>query len=1041
MSAIDTDNTDTVAGSTDFEYRVTPTDAMLVEASAPVALTTFTISGPDTVIFEINKFTGEVTLQDWFAPEPGDNWDADENGTYNFTVTTTAPDGTVTDTPASLTVTPTGEYIFDAPAPIVLPEPEPVDPDPVPFGTLFSLSGDDAIVLQIDETTGAITLNDWLTPDPGDNWDADEDGIYDFNIVTTAPDGTVVTTAATLTQDTEGTFMVNAPTIDILPEDTGPVDPPVTGTELITNGLLEGGVAFENNDSDGDVDGWATSSGTVDVWGDGFFGVNTPDGGNFIQVDTGADGSIDTVYQDVRTLEDDQMELEFSAAQRFGESESLEVYYRDELIDTVTPTSSEEWDTYTYTVTGSGGLDRLEFRELASESDGSGPFVDNVSLISASPDAPALALRPNLTEDVLDSPGLPTRPTAEPEPEGVPGLALVATDAGGTLTGTAGDDTLSGGAGTDVLNGLAGNDVFVASAGPDTVDGGAGADVYDINRSVLSVNDINVDLAEGNAGATTLLNVESVFGGSGANLLSGNAQDNLLSGGDGDDTLFGLDGDDVLIGGLGNDTHVGAQGDDILTMNEVANFFVGGLGEDALVINSSTLESSAFAIDLAAGTDQYGNTYNTIENIDGGLGDDNFAGTDDANVLIGRAGDDTLSGRLGGDVLNRSAGYDVHNGGGGEDLLIASAGADTFNGGAGIDTYDIDISDDYEADYGVNLATGVDNLGNSYSGIENVNGGWGDDSLTGDAGINILDGGVGDDVVMGGAGDDSLAGGLVNDVLDGGDDNDVLFGSFGVDTYEGGAGVDTFDIGGSTAGEADYNIDLTVGQDQYGDTYSNIENVTTGSGDDNLFGNAADNQLQGNDGDDTIDGAAGNDFHNGGNGDDVFLANAGSNSYFGGNGVDTLQIVGTTEDAVSYSINLAEGIDDQGNTNFGVENVNAGSGNDRLVGNFDDNALYGGVGDDTLTGGGGDDTLTGGLGDDVFTMGNDAGSIEVTDFTQGADQIDLSNITGVEDFDDLAAFLLSGGGTSTLTFDITEVDQLQLIIQAEEDLEASDFIF
>ena len=227
MSAIDTDNPDAVAGSTDFEYRVTPTDAMLVEASAPVALTRFTISGPDTVILEINKFTGEVTLQDWFAPEHGDNWDADE------------------------------------------------------------------------------------------------DGIYDFNIVTNAPDGTVVTTAATLTQDTEGTFMVNAPTIDILPEDTGPVDPPVTGTELLTNGLLEGGVAFESNDSDGDVDGWATSSGTVDVWGDGFFGVNTPDGGNFIQVDTGADGPIDTVYQDVRTLEDDQMELEFSAAQRSGESESL----------------------------------------------------------------------------------------------------------------------------------------------------------------------------------------------------------------------------------------------------------------------------------------------------------------------------------------------------------------------------------------------------------------------------------------------------------------------------------------------------------------------------------------------------------------------------------------------------------------------------------------------------------------------------------------------------------------------------------------------
>jgi len=380
-----------------------------------------------------------------------------------------------------------------------------------------------------------------------------------------------------------------------------------------------------------------------------------------------------------------------------------------------------------------------------------------------------------------------------------------------------------------------------------------------------------------------------------------------------------------------------------------------------------------------------------------------------------------LSGGLGGDVLNGGAGDDVHDGSG-DNLLITSAGTDTHNGGAGIDTYDIDISDDYEADYGVNLATGVDNLGDSYSGIENVNGGWGDDSLTGDAGINILDGGVGDDVVIGGAGDDSLAGGLGNDMLDGG------------------AGVDTVDIGGATAGEADYNIDLNVGQDQYGNTYSNIENVTTGSGDDNPFGNVAGNQLQGNDGDDTIDGAAGNDFHNSGNGDDVFLANAGSNSYFGGNAVDTLQIAGTKENAVSYSIILAEGIDNQGNTSFGVENINAGSGNDSPVGKLDDNALNDNVGDDTLTGGGGDDTLTGGLGDDLYTMDNDAGSIEVTNFTQGANQIGLSSIAGVEDFDDLAAFLLSDGGTSTLTFDITEVDQLQLIIQAEENLEASNFI-
>ena len=269
----------------------------------------------------------------------------------------------------------------------------------------------------------------------------------------------------------------------------------------------------------------------------------------------------------------------------------------------------------------------------------------------------------------------------------------------------------------------------------------------------------------------------------------------------------------------------------------------------------------------------------------------------------------------------------------------------------------------------------------------------------------------------------------------------MLFGSFGVDTYDGGDGVDMIDIGGSSAGEADYNIDLTVGQDQYGNTYSNIENVNTGAGDDNIFGNAADNQLQGNEGNDTINGGDGNDFHNGGNGDDVFIANAGTNGYFGGNGIDTLQIEGTTEDAISYAIDLQEGIDDQGNTSFGLENVNAGSGDDALTGSTADNALSGGAGDDTLIGGGGADTLTGGAGNDAFGISLEAGSVEITDFTQGTDQIDLSGVADVADFDDLADFLLTGGGSSTLTFDLDGTDQLSVIIQGEEELEEADFIF
>ncbi|MBB3565913.1 serralysin, partial [Rhizobium sp. BK512] len=52
-----------------------------------------------------------------------------------------------------------------------------------------------------------------------------------------------------------------------------------------------------------------------------------------------------------------------------------------------------------------------------------------------------------------------------------------------------------------------------------------------------------------------------------------------------------------------------------------------------------------------------------------------------------------------------------------------------------------------------------------------------------------------------------------------------------------------------------------------------------------------------------------------------------------------------------------------------IENVQAGSGNDTIVGNEVNNALWGNAGNDTLTGGAGDDTLNGGAGLDRMSGG------------------------------------------------------------------------
>ena len=69
---------------------------------------------------------------------------------------------------------------------------------------------------------------------------------------------------------------------------------------------------------------------------------------------------------------------------------------------------------------------------------------------------------------------------------------------------------------------------------------------------------------------------------------------------------------------------------------------------------------------------------------------------------------------------------------------------------------------------------------------------------------------------------------------------------------------------------------------------------------------------------------------------------------------------------------------------------------------FYQNEYTGTDGDDTLQGRAGDDTLTGGEGDDTFVFAADHGSDTITDFTDGSDMIDLTQISGISGFEDLS---------------------------------------
>ena len=75
--------------------------------------------------------------------------------------------------------------------------------------------------------------------------------------------------------------------------------------------------------------------------------------------------------------------------------------------------------------------------------------------------------------------------------------------------------------------------------------------------------------------------------------------------------------------------------------------------------------------------------------------------------------------------------------------------------------------------------------------IENVTGGTGNDTISGNAADNILSGGGGNDIIGGSAGNDTLSGGAGNDTLDGGTGNDTLTGGDGSDTLNAGGGNDS----------------------------------------------------------------------------------------------------------------------------------------------------------------------------------------------------------------------------------------------------------
>ena len=242
-------------------------------------------------------------------------------------------------------------------------------------------------------------------------------------------------------------------------------------------------------------------------------------------------------------------------------------------------------------------------------------------------------------------------------PSGVENLTLLGT-APINAAGNSLDNVLTGNLSNNTLNG---------KGGADTMIGGAGNDTYAVDDAgdvVIEAANGGIDLVQTNLSTYTLSdNVENLtFVGNASVVGTGNAMANEINGSTGNDSLIGQDSNDTLKGGDGNDTLNGGAGTDVL---------IGGMGNDRYIVQTatdSTIEAAGGGLDtvvasltwtLGAQIENLTLSGASVINGTGNSLDNSIIGNTAANVIDGSGGDDTIDGGLGADTITGGNGLDI----------------------------------------------------------------------------------------------------------------------------------------------------------------------------------------------------------------------------------------------------------------------------------------------------------------------------------------------------------------------------------------------
>ncbi len=459
-------------------YTATATDP---DAGATL---TYSISGADAALFNINATTGAVT----FKSSPNYEAPGDAGGNNVYDVNVTASDGTnsatkavaitVTNVNEAPTITSAATASFAENATGTVYTAAATDPDAGATLT-YSLTGADASLFNINATTGVVTFKS--APNYEAPGDAGGNNVY--NITVGASDGTNTATkavAVSVTNVNEAPTVTSAATASFAENGTGTVytiaaTDPDAGTTLTYSLTGADASLFNINSTTGVVT--FKSAPNYEAPGDA-------GGNNVYDITVGASDGTNSTTKDVAITVTNVNEAPtgitvtgpLSVQETVVSGGNIGTAYDPGTVQPVVATltaSDPEGDSVVYSLVGApAGLFTISGNDIKVAS---GAFFDyettpSYDLTVRATDSGGQTLDQVVTVNIANYAGTYT-----------------GTNGKNTANGTSEEDTIYGGGGNDTLNGGDGNDLLEGGTGSDALNGGNGYDTVTYANATAGV--------------------------------------------------------------------------------------------------------------------------------------------------------------------------------------------------------------------------------------------------------------------------------------------------------------------------------------------------------------------------------------------------------------------------------------------------------------------------------------------------------------------------------------------------------------------------